>query len=45
MTYNSEKEVLCLINIFKLFTHNFKELEQEIKILERILKKKLEIMI
>ena len=41
MTYNNEKDLHSIINLFKILKNNFKELEQEIKILERILKKKL----
>uniref|UniRef100_A0A6C0AZQ2 Uncharacterized protein n=1 Tax=viral metagenome TaxID=1070528 RepID=A0A6C0AZQ2_9ZZZZ len=41
MSYNIEKKLDSIINLFKIFKNNLKELEQEIKILERILKKKL----
>ena len=39
MSYNSEKNLDSIINLLKIFKNNLKELEQEIKILERILKK------
>ena len=39
MSYNIEKKLDSIINLFKIFKNNLKELEQEIKILERILKK------
>ena len=41
MSYNSKKKLDSIINLLKIFKTNLKELEQEMKILEQILKKKL----